>query len=944
MGGRVSSLHEAAGLGKHDIAARLLQSGAVLMAEDTNHWTALHAAVSCGHVGVVRLLLEAKANIHKLTEFGQTPLYLAAWRGHVKAVQCLIDAGASVGLATLDGSTPLLAAASEGHDVVVRLLLHCRADIDKADNDGTTPLHAAAGHGHAIVVQTLLDAKAGVGKITLSGDTCLHAAAAAGRDDVVKILLGANVGVNATSNWGVTPLHKASIEGHAKVVRQLLRAGASVDVPEEDGYTALHAASLHGHETVLAILIAANASIHATTKDGRTPLYLAALKGRVGIVRTLLIAGVKINQAAMDGSTPLCAASEQGHEAIVSLLLKANADVSLKKTDGTTALIAAAMNGHATVVQLLLRANADATQYSETATTPLHTAVMGGHALIAKELLNAGASPDAPDVTGVSPLMLARELNDASVLALFPEAAPYKAGDTLLHLAVHRNDLAVLNLLLRAAAIEPYKCNKTRGTPLTTAIRLGQRDVAQAIYSAAHAPFLDVPRRDIKMEANTPLGQKLCKATFRSHPVVVKTASDQLQAAAIAYEIEVLQLCKSPYLSELVAVAGQGTAAPIMALKRMDGGSLRDFLDKKRLGHPTQFAITTLDVAWVLANGLADLHHNGILHMDLTSANVLLCSTSYIRLANIRQTSAAASFWTAPEVLVATDAYDYAADIYSFGVILTELETCALPYSGLALEPSQVVLQVRQGLLRPDAAASSERWLRQLTDECLAFDPRQRPNINIVVDVLEQQIARARREVSNGPRGAESPRPATINDADTDAPSATDGAAGRPLTSCSVSTVALALQAPHAAKEESAVQSMSEEALDASLPEIVPPSSHGLPLPSIKPTTVVSSKTSCAHCSAFNSLADARCCACDAVLDSATTRLQALLERIVTAQTKGVVLDTTIPCPACKASSGVAATACRACGEKTVDDEAKLRILVDRVNAFAMTQRPWLGR
>ncbi|KDO17839.1 hypothetical protein SPRG_21778 [Saprolegnia parasitica CBS 223.65] len=56
----------------------------------------------------------------------------------------------------------------------------------------------------------------------------------------------------------------------------------------------------------------------------------------------------------------------------------------------------------------------------------------------------------------------------------------------------------------------------------------------------------------------------------------------------------------------------------------MDGGNLRQYLDKKREGEPVPFEYSTLDIAWVIANALADLHRNGFLHRDPKSLNTLL--------------------------------------------------------------------------------------------------------------------------------------------------------------------------------------------------------------------------------------------------------------------------------------------------------------------------------
>ncbi|KDO22641.1 TKL protein kinase [Saprolegnia parasitica CBS 223.65] len=256
------------------------------------------------------------------------------------------------------------------------------------------------------------------------------------------------------------------------------------------------------------------------------------------------------------------------------------------------------------------------------------------------------------------------------------------------------------------------------------------------------------------MDTSSPLGSggygAVYKGTYKGQTVAIKTAANASCGRALLYEMETMQLCNSPYVLQLLAVSGANTSSPKLVLEYMDGGDLRGYLDAKRRGEPTKVDVSSLEVAWVLANALADMHHNGLLHRDLKSQNVLLSSTNYIKLADLgiareyesnMTTAKGTPYWTAPEVFTSDSKYSFAADIYSFGVILTELDTLQLPFhDAKGLGYWGIIDQVRLGNLRPTMRANCPPWLRDLADSCLSFDPTQRPPAQILVTSLQKLL------------------------------------------------------------------------------------------------------------------------------------------------------------------------------------------------------------
>ncbi|EQC26326.1 TKL protein kinase, variant [Saprolegnia diclina VS20] len=729
-------LWQAAFHGRVKSVRRMLKNGADLEWTTSNGSSALCVAAGDGHADIVSALIDAGANVNHAMNDGSSPLLMAVHAGAGDIVDLLLAGGADVNLAMPDGETALYAAAQRGEDAIVSALLSAGASVDLMWlDDNQTPLYIAAYEGHASVVQLLLDAKASVDVPTSDGATAVFVAAQNGDEDIVRRLLAATANVHLAMDTGVTPLYIAAVRGHAHVVSMLLQAGANVEQAANEGETPLLAAAQEGLNTVVKMLLEAQASVDQPMNNGRTPLYSAARGGHADVVGLLLTGGAAVDRATNDGDTPLLAASRMGHVDVVRHLLDAGASVNQvvqqrykyrrqKIAPGATPLFLASLGGHAAVVRALLRLWPNVNAADASGDTALSVATRAGHTAIVSLLLDAGATLsgvggdcasvlDAP----AKELLHAVAAGDAARTRLLVDngASPNikdQNGDTLLHLAVRSGKHDVLEMLLRAPDVDLNPRNKDNETPLVLAIKLRHRRIPQQIYSAVHHIALDVPEKAIYMDAKELLGDGgfgyVHKGIFKSERVAVKSAKYATGAEDLHAEIHAMQTCNSPYLLELMAVSGQDSDSPKLVLEYMDGGNLRQYLDKKRKGEPTEVDYSTLDIAWVIANGLADLHRNGYVHRDLKSLNVLLSSKNYIKVADFGLTKefqldmttfVGTPAWTAPEVFESGATYDFAADIYSFGVILTELDSLQVPYTGMNV--FSVIDGVRSGELRP---------------------------------------------------------------------------------------------------------------------------------------------------------------------------------------------------------------------------------------------------
>jgi len=188
---------------------------------------------------------------------------------------------------------------------------------------------------------------------------------------------------------------------------------------------------------------------------------------------------------------------------------------------------------------------------------------------------------------------------------------------------------------------------------------------------------------------------------------------------------------------------------------------------------------STLQVSWPLrlalglgaARGVFYLHSLGLLHRDLKSKNILVDGDWNAKVGDFGVTTTVATMhtaavvgtllWVAPEVFEQSGRYGKPADVYSFGIILWELWTRAIPYafnkdvSGSGLE----IMRYVQGGGRPAFGAHEcPTWLKELiqrcdclhiarfmldvtASRCWAQDVDSRPDMDSIVTTLTSHLA-----------------------------------------------------------------------------------------------------------------------------------------------------------------------------------------------------------
>ncbi|KAG1688507.1 hypothetical protein DVH05_003597 [Phytophthora capsici] len=323
----------------------------------------------------------------------------------------------------------------------------------------------------------------------------------------------------------------------------------------------------------------------------------------------------------------------------------------------------------------------------------------------------------------------------------------------------------VLVLLVVVAVVIWYrrKNKGKKGGQWTTTLPSGDLTSLEAAMSGQTGLWNDdvitakrVPRDKVKVKKLLSRGAygEVYTGVFNGQQVAVKmllpsTRGNLQHVTDFLTEAKLTASMDHPHIVTFVGVAWDSLSDLCVILEFMDGGDLRSLLNKyEATKHPVGVDREKATIALHVCHALTYLHSliPPVIHRDLKSRNILLNKGMEAKLTDfgiskerLDQTMTAGvgtSLWMAPEVMLGEN-YDVKADIFSFGVVLSELDVHTLPYAqakqrsldtnGRKMADATLLQKITAGEVRVDFSDTSPQAMVELGSACIAVNPADRP-------------------------------------------------------------------------------------------------------------------------------------------------------------------------------------------------------------------------
>ncbi|KAG2819423.1 hypothetical protein PC116_g17031 [Phytophthora cactorum] len=205
---------------------------------------------------------------------------------------------------------------------------------------------------------------------------------------------------------------------------------------------------------------------------------------------------------------------------------------------------------------------------------------------------------------------------------------------------------------------------------------------------------------------------------------------DAEQTQVFVEEIKLVSKLEHPNIVSFIAAAWT-TGSDLQALfELVENGDLSSYLSPSL---PRYWTRVKLQLAVDVIEALVYVHAftPPLVYQNLSSHNVLISSDMQAKLTDFGVSrSQSANLWLAPEIISGNSDYDQSADIFAFGVLLSEFDTHLLPYEDAvcASGSNVAILQmVANGSLRPAFSDTCPPIILELAKQCMAQEPRDRP-------------------------------------------------------------------------------------------------------------------------------------------------------------------------------------------------------------------------
>lgn len=378
-----------------------------------------------------------------------------------------------------EGRTYLHSAASGGNEVAVEVLLKHGADMNHLDDHSQTALTYAGFMGrltlpvlevfvkHGYDVKKQYEAKDDVNiwLLSVGGDKDLA---------ITNYLVAKGISLQSVDKNGNTAFDYAAKQGNVEILKALKAKG----VKNTSNALLMAAAGPFRSANKLDVFqyLVEEVKINpaAVNANGQNVLHLVAAKqNQQDIIAYFFNKGVDINLADKNGNTPFISAAGAKSAETVAMLLPKVKNINAANAKGETAIMNAVKSSNAEVVALLIKNGADSKAVDKEGNSMGAYLMesyrgMGGRGGFGggRGMGAENAVPPIEDFTAKIKLLQAAGCNFSTT---------QKEGNTLYHLAIAKNDVAVLKAL-SPLGIDINAKNKEGMTALHKAAMLSKND------------------------------------------------------------------------------------------------------------------------------------------------------------------------------------------------------------------------------------------------------------------------------------------------------------------------------------------------------------------------------------------------------------------------------------------------------------------------------------
>nr|CCA16155.1 protein kinase putative [Albugo laibachii Nc14] len=291
---------------------------------------------------------------------------------------------------------------------------------------------------------------------------------------------------------------------------------------------------------------------------------------------------------------------------------------------------------------------------------------------------------------------------------------------------------------------------------------------ADPLIQKKRIPFVDISFSSIICQGAS---GEICKGCLYANGInaeavalkrlIASKRGDPREIERFAMEIQLTASLCHPNIVRYIGVAWNTFQQLVMVLELKKGGDLLQTLQNS--GKKFTWNKEKLQIGIGIIRAILYLHSlaRPVIHRDIKSKNILvdattlepaLCdfglSCSIDMLEFLSTDPAGTILWTAPEIIKAQE-YSRMADIYSFGIVLTELDTCRIPFNETTrqqgsggcqgqLQAIRIAHLVVEAHIKPKMSEDCPQFVRFLVEQCLHHDPELRPTAKIILDTLLQ--------------------------------------------------------------------------------------------------------------------------------------------------------------------------------------------------------------